>query len=258
VTISAAKLIAIGALNPTTLQLNPGWTIGPDADGLHNSPAKPCPPSPPTPPATNATLVASAGASKVTQITSPSFTLKANKTYLVFAFTRSTSGDSATVSSTFAGSPVFNPIGAGSQFFNGKDYDFGWWLNGGATDGTGTITVTFAKPSDQAYLQIVELNGNDTANPIAQSAYASGNSNPYTANLPNPPAAGDSEVVFLTAHEDLGSTAPAATPPMTNLVYAHSGSGSAGTYAANAASQTESFAGGSKHWGTIAVEIRHA
>ena len=42
-TIKASKLVAIGAENATTHQLNAGWVIGPNADNLHNSPAKPCP-----------------------------------------------------------------------------------------------------------------------------------------------------------------------------------------------------------------------
>ena len=45
---------------------------------------------------------------------------------------------------------------------------------------------------------------------------------------------------------------------MTNLVYAHAGSGTAGTHVADTASQNESFAGGNKHWGTVAVEVRHS
>src|SRR5262249_34432840 len=138
-----------GAENGTTHQLNPGWTIGPDAAGLHNSPSKTCPP---VPPSTRASLVASASASKGSAITTPSFTAKANRSYLVFAFTESSSGDSASASSTIAGSPVFMPIGAGSQLFNGKDYDFAWVVKGGAADSTGTMTVSFARNTNQAYL----------------------------------------------------------------------------------------------------------
>jgi hypothetical protein len=43
VTIKASKLIAMGAENAATHQLNPGWAIGPNADALHNSPPKDCP-----------------------------------------------------------------------------------------------------------------------------------------------------------------------------------------------------------------------
>jgi hypothetical protein len=35
-----------GRAEPTTKQLNPGWAVGPNPDGLHNSPAKECPGEP--------------------------------------------------------------------------------------------------------------------------------------------------------------------------------------------------------------------
>jgi hypothetical protein len=209
-------------------------------------------------PPPKAALVASATGSSTT-ITSSSFTLKGNTTYLVFAYTSSTSGDSATPSSTFAGAPAFNKIGAGSLFYNGKSYEFGWWVNGGASNSTGTVTVTFAKSSQQSYVEIVQLNGNNTSNPIAQAAYATGNNtNPYTANFASPPGSGNNEVDFLTASEDLGGSAPVATPAMTNLDYDHSGNGTEGTYASDTATQNSSFAGGNHHWATIAVEINHS
>jgi hypothetical protein len=257
VTLRASKLVAIGAEDPTTHQLNPGWSIKPDAAGLHNSPAKQCPAPPPP---TSASLATSAAVNKGTAVATPSFTLKANTTYLVFASTNSASGDSATVGSTFGGSPAFTPIGTGSQSYNNQNYDFGWWINGGASDSTGTITVTFAKTTHQAYLQVVELNGNDLSSPIAQSAYTTGsNTNPYTANLPGVPGSGDHEVAFLSSQEDLGPKPPTPTPSATaSLVYAHAGPGSAGTYASDAATQSMSFAGGNRHWGTIAVEINHS
>ena len=192
-------------------------------------------------------------------MTTSSFTLKANTTYIVFAFTESATGDSATFSSTFSGSPAFTPIGAGSLNYNTNDYEFGQWINGGATDATGTITVTFAKATHQAYLQVVKLSGNNLVVPIEQSAYTSGNNtNPYTANLPAPTTAGDQEVVFLSGGEDLGGSAPPATPSSTlNLVYLHSSGGSAGTYANGTATQNTSFSGANHHWGTIAVEINN-
>jgi hypothetical protein len=211
------------------------------------------------PPPPKAALVAQVSGKDANTVASQSFTLKANTTYLVFAFTQSNTGDSATVGSTFAGSPVFHAVGAGSQFFLDHNYDFAWWVNGGASDATGTITVTFALKSNQAYLEVVQLNGNKVSSPIAQSVYAQGNNtSPYTANLAAAPAAGDNEVDFLTTQDDLGGTAPVATPAMTNLGYDHAGSGSQATYASDTASQNSSFAGGNKKWGAVAVEINHA
>jgi hypothetical protein len=189
--------------------------------------------------------------------------VKANTTYLVFAFTNSNTGDSATFSSTFSGSPTFNLIGAGSAVLSdGKEYEFGRWLNSSANETGRTITVTFVKNISQAYLQVVELCGNDTSAPItSNNAYATGNNtNPYTANLPAPPLAGTNfDVYFLCAKESLGATAPTGTPTVTNLIYVPGGSGSAATYFAGTPSQTESFntsPSSNKHWGTIAVEIK--
>jgi hypothetical protein len=144
------------------------------------------------------------------------------------------------------------------MFYNGKDYEFGWWVNGGASNASGTISVTFKKDPAKAYVQVIELYGNDTLNPIAQSAYASGNNtNPYTANLPDPPLASTNfDVYFLDAHEDLGNSVPTGTSAVTNLVYAHAGGGTAATYFKETQSQLQSFAGPNKHWATIAVEIK--
>ena len=176
----------------------------------------------------------------------------------MFAFTESAGGDSATFASTFAGSPVFTPIGAGSLNYNTNDYEFGQWLTGGASDATGAIRVTFVKNTTQAYLLVIKLSGNNLSTPIAQSAYTSGNNtNPYTANLPAPPSSGDQEVVFLTAGEDLGGTAPPPSVSMSNLSYLHAGAGSEGTYASGTATQNISFTGSNHHWGTIAVDINH-
>jgi hypothetical protein len=191
-------------------------------------------------------------------VTTASFTLQANTTYLVFAFTESATGDSATFSSTFPGNPVFTPIGAGSLTYNGIDYEFGQWLTGGASDVTGQLRVTFVKGTSQAYLQVIQVNGTNISAPIAQSAYTSGNNtNPYTANLPAPPSSGDQEVVFLTGGEDLGASPPPPTPSMTNLIYLHTMAGSAGSYASVSATQNTSFSGSNHHWGTIAVDINH-
>jgi len=180
----------------------------------------------------------------------------------VFAFTNSNTGDSATFSSTFSGSPTFNLIGAGSLVVgDGKEYEFGRWLNGGASDATGTITVTFVQTTKQAYLHVVQLCGNDTSAPIAQQLYSTGNNtNPYTANLPLAPLASTNfDVYFLNAKESLGASAPTGTPAVTNLIYVQGGSGTAGTYFRDTPpSQNESFCVGcgGKHWGTIAVEIK--
>jgi hypothetical protein len=190
-------------------------------------------------------------------MTSTSFTFKANTTYLVFAFVDSAAGDSVTFSSTGLGSPTFNLIGSGSLNFNTTDYEYGRYLNGG-NNASGTITVTTVKKIGQAYLQIVELCGNDTSAPITTNvAYLSGNTTPATANLPAGPIAGTNFDVYFLDGEDFGTTAPVGTPAATNLLYQHGGGDSAGTYFKTTPTQNESFAlGTNKHWGTIGVEIK--
>ena len=211
----------------------------------------------PTPTTTPAARLAASASSTGRTVTTPSFTLKANTTYLVFAFTNSAKDDDASPSCSVGGL-TFDTIGVDSMFYNGKDYEFGWWVNGGASDASGTISVTFKKDPALAYVQVIELYGNDTLNPIAQSNYASGNNtNPYIANLPAPPLASTNfDVYFLDAHEDLGGTVPTGTSAVTNLIYAHAGGGSAATYFKETQSQNQSFAGPNKHWATIAVEIK--
>ena len=55
----------------------------------------------------------------------------------------------------------------------------------------------------------------------------------------------------------LNCTVPVGTPAVTNLFYVQANNGTAGTYFRDTPpSQNESFAGASKHWGTIAVEIK--
>jgi hypothetical protein len=175
----------------------------------------------------------------------------------VFAFTNSATGDSATFSFS-GGTPTFNNIGAGSLNYNTSDYEFGRWLNGGASNSTGTIKVTFVKGIHQAYVHVIQLSGNNISTPIAQSAYASGNNtNPYTANLLATPNSGDQEVVFLSGGESLGASAPPPSVSMSNLIYAATNSGSAGTYATGTATQNISFSGANHHWGTIAVDINN-
>jgi hypothetical protein len=188
----------------------------------------------------------------------------------VFAFNHlHTPVASSTATFSFSGgSLTFTPIGAGSLAYNNNtDYEFGAWVTGNGS--TGSFTVTFSDTTDRAYLMAVELCGNDTSDPIAQSAYASSGadatqSHPYTANLPLAPLQSTNyDVYFLNTHEDLGGGIPTSTPAATDMSVGHNGapnSGSAYAYRAGTPSQNESFdhnpAPTDNHWGTIAVEIK--
>jgi len=109
---------------------------------------------------------------------------------------------------------AFTPIGAGSLFYNTKDYNF-------RLVGERRCDRLDRKDHDQlredhaqAYVQVIQLSGNNLSNPIAQSAYASGNNtNPYTANLSSAPTSGNGEVDFLSANEDLSRPSPSRHPP---------------------------------------------
>ena len=103
---------------------------------------------------TSASISASGSATTGTTVTSGSITLSTSSNYLLFASTDSSSGDTLTPSATsFTTAPTFTSIG--TQSFNTVNYDSAWYLTGGA--GTGTITVTFAKTTSQAYLELVQV-----------------------------------------------------------------------------------------------------
>jgi hypothetical protein len=181
--------------------------------------------------------------------------MQANTTYLVFAFTNSSAGDSATFSFG-GGSPTFNNIGSGSINYNTSDYAFGRWVTG--TGLNGKLVVTFTNTIHQAYVQVIQLSNNNISTPIAQSVYTSGSSNSATANFPNPPSSGDNEVDWLTAHGDLSPSAPVPSPAMTLLLYQHNANGSAASYTSSTASQNTTFPlASSLAWGTIGVELNH-
>jgi hypothetical protein len=255
-TVDAAYASVPGGFDPSG-STNANWSV----PFQHNSPAKQsqCPNQgpPPPPPSTKATVAAAVGVASGLKATTPSFTLKAGTTYLVLATLHSAAGDTLSVSSTGLGSPTFNPVA--SQSYNGENYQAAWWLNGGATDQTGTVTVSWLQQAKEANVTVVQLSGNNTANPIANAKTASGNNtNPYTANLSPAPNSTSSEVVLLSGQEDLGGTAPVGTPPIASLTYDHTGGATHAVYATDTATASESFAGGNHHWGTIAIEINSA
>jgi hypothetical protein len=141
---------------------------------------------------------------------------------------------------------------------NGNQFEFGRYITGGATNQSGTITVTFAQKTKGAFLQVVELCGNDTSAPIAQSRYQMSTSATANADLLAGPVQVTNFDVYFLDGDDFGATAPTGTPAVTNLFYDRVvGQNAAGTYLKGTASQLESFAlGSSFNWGTIAVEIK--
>jgi hypothetical protein len=205
--------------------------------------------------------VAGNQATSGTTITTNSFTLAANTTYLVFASSNSgASGDSATVTTSgFTSAPTVTSIG--NSTYDNAALEWGGYLAGGS--GTGTLTVTFAKTIKQAYFGVIAVTGADTTSPVTQSAFAkmTGTTagNPATASLSSAPDPSNGELVFwnstqsVTAASSWSSSAALTVVASTNVAATN---GSVGTFAGAPAQQTESLnMGSSKTWATVAVEL---
>jgi hypothetical protein len=205
--------------------------------------------------------VAGNQATSGTTITSNSFTLAANTTYLVFASSNSgATGDSATVTATgFTSAPIVTSIG--NSAYDSAAIEWGGYLTGGS--GTGTVNVTFAKTIKQGYLEVIAVTGADTSSPVVQSAFAKMTgttaSNPAAANLASAPDPSNGELIFwnstqsVTAASSWSSSSALTVVTSTNVAAA---SGSVGTFAGAPAQQTESLnMGSSKTWATVAVEL---
>jgi trimeric autotransporter adhesin len=202
-----------------------------------------------------------------TATTTSSFTVKPSAVYLLLVFRHSSSGDGITSISSTGLSPSLSTssfTSLNSHTFNTSDYQWAYVLTtGSSASGTGTLTVSFTKAlgaSQVATLDLVQVQGGSLTTPVvtANEGAATGSSATATANLPSAPAAGDSEVVFLGTSGNAGTTAPTASPAMTNVFYSHQTAGSAGVYSAIGAQQNESLTlGSSQSWGTLSFELAH-
>jgi hypothetical protein len=95
-------------------------------------------------------------------LTSGAFTLAPGTRYLVFASRKSISGDSGSIStSAFTTNPTATAIGSEQSYDASAAHNSAWYLTGGA--GTGTIKVTFAKATKQAYLDVIAIVGASAA-----------------------------------------------------------------------------------------------
>jgi hypothetical protein len=199
--------------------------------------------------------------------TTSSFSVLPSTTYLLLVSRHSQGGDGITGISTTGLTPTLTTssfTSVASQSYSKNNYQWAYYITtSSSASGTGTLTVTFTKPlagGQVTILNLIQLQGNSTTAPIAVGnvGKSTGGGSSASVSLPSSPLASDAELVFLTSQQDLGPTAPTATPSMTNLFYSHQGPGSASTYGAARAQQTESFnVGGGKHWGIISLEIQH-
>ncbi len=213
------------------------------------------------------TSVASATDTSGASSTTSSFTVQPNTTYLLVAFRNSQNGDGLSSITSSGLNPALSTASFTSvaqQNFHNLDYQSVYYVTtGSGASGTGTLTVTFKKALGAGQVTILDLiavGGNNTASPIVTTneRLTFGNVTTATAGMPSVPASNDASLVFLVADQDLGASAPAASPAMTNPFYSDQASGSAGVYAAAPAQQSEGFPVGSgRNWGTIALEISH-
>jgi hypothetical protein len=190
-----------------------------------------------------------------------------NTTYLVFAVTADqTAGpNTLSVTSSFTTPPTFTQIGSqqnyGGASSNAVHYT-AWYTTGGS--GAGTITVNFTNNDHQAYIEIISLGGNNTANPVANAGFHNSGTAGTAANadLPSAPSARSFEVAFVTTFGDPGGTAPTSSQPSITLVtnsYLHGGGGTTGTsvvaFSGGAQASLTLTLGSSKPWGTMSLEI---
>lgn len=187
--------------------------------------------------------------------------MNAGTTYAVFAFSDSSSGDTATPSSTTLGSPTFTATGSEQSSDTSADHDWAWYVTGGSSNqGPGTITLTFAKATTQAYVEDVQLVGTTIATPAVTSneafAVSSTSNTSATANLSSVSGTADGELIFFSGAASAGASAPtSSSSAIGNLVHS-SDAGSEGVYfgAPPQASETLTM-GTATFWGTIALEI---
>jgi hypothetical protein len=199
--------------------------------------------------------------------TTSSFTIKPNATYVLLVSRSSQSGDSITAITSSGLSPALTTASftsIASHPYATSGYQWAYYLTtGSGASGTGALTVKFAKTlgsSQSTIIDLVQIGGNSTSAPIVtgNEGIASGSASTATANLPKTPSAADAGLVFLSGQQSLGTSAPTATPSMTNLFYSHQSSGSTAIYDSIPATQNESLRVGSGvTWGTIALEIAH-
>ena len=146
-----------------------------------------------------------------TSATTSSFTLNANTTYAVFAYAKS-GAVSAAISSTFSGSPAITQLGTQQDYNSNAEHAWTWYLTGGASNTTGTITVSFgAVSTTQTYIDVVALAGNSRSTPVVTSNEGfhtiTGTTKTSTAvcDLPSAPTTGNFELAWFSSGENVST-----------------------------------------------------
>lgn len=216
----------------------------------------------------SSTLVASGNATVGLSVTSTSLTLQAGSAYLVLAMTHdAVAGPNvlAVAGAGFSTLPSFTQVGTQVDYDSDGAHAGAWYLTGGS--GSGTVALTLTNPTQDAYLEVVQIQGADAASPVVTATEGSANSGTTagtsaSADLSGAPSAGDYEVVFQDNVGDAGPPAP--TSSSFGLVpssYLHGGGPNGASVAAlgGAATQTAALSlGSSVVWATTDLEIAPA
>jgi Bacterial Ig-like domain (group 3) len=212
----------------------------------------------------SATSAGSTNDTSLDATTTLSFTMAPSTTYVLFVLRHSAAGDSISSIGSSGVSSSLSLTSVASQTYNTTGYQWAYWFTSpSSSSGSETLTIHFAKTLTSGQITIVDLaqlGGVDTTNPIvsATKATTNGSSATAAANLASAPASGDAQLVFLNGQDNLGGATPSASPTMTNFFSTEQTAGSGAAYINAPATQNESFSlGASHHWGTIALELNN-
>jgi hypothetical protein len=131
--------------------------------------------------------------------------------------------------------------------------------------GTGNVVVTYSNSAGKnvdAVVDVTELSGNDTTNPVVQSPTASGTGTSATASLATP-GAGDAELILFATNANTTLSVPAGFTSVDAHAGQLTGQNPPGwstqlVFAVTAQTSASSTLGASNTWGSAALEIRHA
>ena len=136
---------------------------------------------------------------------------------------------------------------------------FAWTAT--ATGSTGSVTVNFASETNAnpAVVDVIELSGNDTTTPIAQSPTNASALLTATANLSSPNAA-NGEMILVSYMANAALTTPAGFSALESFSTGANGGENYGVYFSSSAQASTSITSGGLGLGsgTIALELNHA
>jgi hypothetical protein len=142
--------------------------------------------------------------------------------------------------------------------FSGK-YTLEIWRASG-NGSSGSVAVAFQKANTTfAGFQVIELSGNNTSSPIAQSkTNSAGTGTSATANFTSAPAAGNAELILFGADANVTFTNPSGFNSLDSGSGATPPRGFRTVFNSTAQQNTTSTVSASAGWGSIAIEIAHA